>query len=77
MVCLECEDLAKIYFAYLDAYVDMIESRNLVDHVWPELQTNTRVVEAAMWEAWYWLSEHRSIHHVVQSLAGSSPSVRS
>ena len=65
MVCLECEELAKIYFAYLDAYVNVIESRELVGRVWPGLQADTRVAEAAMWEAWYWLSEHRSEHHVV------------
>lgn len=67
MVCLQCDDLTKIYLAYLDAYMDMIESRNLVDHVWPELQTAIHVAEGTMWEAWYWLSEHRSSHHVVHS----------
>ena len=67
MVCLECEDLAKIYIVYLDAYVDVIESRELVGRVWPGLQADIHVAEAAMWEAWYWLSEHRSEHHVVES----------
>jgi hypothetical protein len=38
MVCLECENLAKIYITYLDGYIDLIGSHNLVDRIWPELR---------------------------------------
>jgi hypothetical protein len=65
VVCLECEKLAKIYVTYLDGYMDLIDSHNLVDRIWPELRARTLTAEAAMWEARFWLSEHRSKHHVL------------
>jgi hypothetical protein len=61
-----CEYLAKIYIAYLDEYTDLLDSHRLVVRVWPELQGRMLTAEAALWESWYWLSEHRSEHHVVQ-----------
>jgi hypothetical protein len=36
MVFLRCEDLAKTYITHLDEYMDVIESRKLVNRVWPE-----------------------------------------
>jgi hypothetical protein len=70
MVCVACEYLVKIYIAYLDEFVDLLESRRLVDRVWPELQARTLTAEVNLADAWYWLSEHRSEHHVVQPCAG-------
>ena len=63
---LECENLTKIYVTYLGEYSDLIESRHLIARIWPELQARIITAEPAMWEAWHWLSEHRSKHHVGQ-----------
>jgi hypothetical protein len=65
MVCLECANLAKIYITYLDGYIDLIDSHNLVERIWPELRARTLTAEAAMWEAWFGLSEHGIKRHVL------------
>lgn len=73
MACAECRDLAKIYVEYLDEYVDLLESRKLVNRVWPELQARTRTAEVNLTESWYWLprASQRASHCALLIVAGA------